>query len=344
MLRTTQPAVGGVLALALLATAVAVVHAPDPAAAQTLDDLDRLERRVEGIEDHLDVVTTRYEGTWAAIEATQIEIDGLRARVRALRTEVARVEASLGDRARSAFKRGSTSTVQALLASEGSQAVVERAGLLAALQLRERARVEDALAARTRLGQTRALVEDRQHHLDGLQARLADEAVELQAALEGAQREASQVRSLVARQRRIDRGPQRGIYACIFDRGALRFRDTWGAPRSGGRRHKGTDVFAAMGAPVYAITAGVVQRHSNSRLGGISLYLRGDDGNVYFYTHLRGYGPRGAVGTRVVAGQHVAYNGNTGNARGGAPHVHFEVHPGGGAPINPYAWLAAACH
>jgi murein DD-endopeptidase MepM/ murein hydrolase activator NlpD len=121
------------------------------------------------------------------------------------------------------------------------------------------------------------------------------------------------------------------------------FRDTWGAPRSGGRRHQGTDVFAPYGTPVYAFTDGVIQRHANSALGGISIYLRGDDGHVYFYAHLSSIDPSASVGTRVTRGQQVGRNGSTGTAPRNAPHVHFEVHPGGGSAINPYPWLAAAC-
>jgi len=194
------------------------------------------------------------------------------------------------------------------------------------------------------LEQTRQLIADRERELDELQARLEAEAQVLQERLSDAVSEARRIRSVVARQRRIDRGAQQGIYACIFDPGTFRFRDTWGAPRSGGRRHKGTDVFAPMNQPVFAFTSGVIIRRSWSRLGGLGLYLRGDEGNVYYYAHLSSVEPRGTPGTYVTAGQLIARNGATGNASRSAPHVHFENHPGGGAAINPYQWLAAACY
>jgi murein DD-endopeptidase MepM/ murein hydrolase activator NlpD len=119
------------------------------------------------------------------------------------------------------------------------------------------------------------------------------------------------------------------------------FVDSWGAARSGGRTHKGTDIMNPMRNKVHAIVDGVISRFSNSSLGGISLYLRGDDGNEYYYAHLDSYASR--VGQRVKAGELIAYNGQTGNARFTAPHVHFEVHPGGGAPVNPYPYVKAAC-
>lgn len=121
------------------------------------------------------------------------------------------------------------------------------------------------------------------------------------------------------------------------------FIDSWGFPRSGGRRHKGVDMFAPMGAPVYAMTDGVIARHSTSRLGGLSLYLSGDDGNLYYYAHLQRILPDYGPGRRVEAGELIAANGDSGNARGGSPHIHFEVHPGGGGPVPPYAYSAAAC-
>jgi murein DD-endopeptidase MepM/ murein hydrolase activator NlpD len=128
--------------------------------------------------------------------------------------------------------------------------------------------------------------------------------------------------------------------ACILER-PYSFIDSWGAARSGGRRHQGTDVMAPHGARVFAFVNGVVSRESSSTNGGIQLYLQGDNGIEYFYAHLSGYAV--GTGTRVRAGQLVAYNGQTGNARYTAPHVHFEVHPGGGAPVNPYPYVKAAC-
>jgi murein DD-endopeptidase MepM/ murein hydrolase activator NlpD len=128
--------------------------------------------------------------------------------------------------------------------------------------------------------------------------------------------------------------------ACILAR-PYSYVDSWGAPRSGGRSHQGTDVMAPHGARVFAFVNGVVSRESSSANGGIQLYLQGDNGVEYFYAHLSGYAV--STGTRVRAGQLIAYNGQTGNARYTAPHVHFEVHPGGGAPVNPYPYLKRVC-
>jgi len=121
--------------------------------------------------------------------------------------------------------------------------------------------------------------------------------------------------------------------------GPRAFTNDWGQPRSGGRTHKGTDILAPRGTPVVASVSGTVRGH-NSRLGGISYYLHGDDGNTYFGTHLQSLS--GASG-RVSQGTVLGYVGNTGNARGGPTHLHFEIHPGGGRAVNPYPTLRQHC-
>lgn len=120
--------------------------------------------------------------------------------------------------------------------------------------------------------------------------------------------------------------------------GATSFSDTWGAPRSGGRRHQGVDMFATRGTPIVAHVSGEV-RHSQSGLGGLQYYLYGDDGNRYFGSHLDSFGASG----QVEAGTVIGTVGNTGNARWTSPHLHFEVHPGGGSAINPTPYVSAAC-
>ncbi len=116
------------------------------------------------------------------------------------------------------------------------------------------------------------------------------------------------------------------------------FTDTYGAPRSGGRSHQGTDLLAPYGSPVYAVVSGRV-RTASSSLGGISLYLEGDNGETYFYAH--NSANVASTGQRVGAGDLVARVGSTGNA-GGTNHVHFERQVGGRS-VNPYDFLRRLC-
>ncbi|MGH9281431.1 MAG: murein hydrolase activator EnvC family protein [Acidimicrobiales bacterium] len=121
--------------------------------------------------------------------------------------------------------------------------------------------------------------------------------------------------------------------------GPRAFSNDYGDPRSGGRSHQGNDIMAPRGTPVVASVAGTVKGH-NSSLGGISYYLNGVDGNTYFGTHLDRLS--GASG-RVAAGTVVGYVGSTGNASASVPHLHFEIHPGGGRAVNPFATLSKYC-
>ena len=136
--------------------------------------------------------------------------------------------------------------------------------------------------------------------------------------------------------------PVRSGITCPFAAGRTQFIDSWGFPRSGGRTHKGTDMFAPFDEPVYAVAAGVIDT-GNGGMGGKTVWLSADDGSAYYYAHLNGFAV--SDGQRVQQGELIAYNGNSGNATGTSPHVHFQVHPSGrrGAPVNPYGTVAAVC-
>ncbi len=120
------------------------------------------------------------------------------------------------------------------------------------------------------------------------------------------------------------------------------FINDWGFARSGGRTHKGTDVFAPRGTKVLAPDSGRVTLRSNS-LGGITIWLSGDNGISYYLAHLDGYASGLGTGDRVGSGEVIGYVGNTGNAVGTSPHLHFQMHPGGGSAVNPFPTLRHYC-
>lgn len=130
---------------------------------------------------------------------------------------------------------------------------------------------------------------------------------------------------------------------------AAELKDTWGAARSGGRAHKGIDIFAARGTPVLAAAEGVIVRRDSSGLGGLSLYERGQDGRtIYYYAHLNGYRAGLEEGDLVRRGDVIGYVGSTGNVTG-SPHLHFAVFTvtdpnrwWRGRDLNPYTLLRAS--
>ena len=118
--------------------------------------------------------------------------------------------------------------------------------------------------------------------------------------------------------------------------GATFFND-WGFPRSGGRSHAGTDLFAPRGTPVRAPASGLVEV-ANGAIGGKQFRLTTPAGVLFFGSHLDDFGATG----QVRAGDVIGYVGDTGNARGSRPHLHFEVHPSGTA-VNPFPLVHSSC-
>jgi murein DD-endopeptidase MepM/ murein hydrolase activator NlpD len=152
--------------------------------------------------------------------------------------------------------------------------------------------------------------------------------------------------------------PAKSVPRLIFPVvGTTSYIDDFGAPRAGGA-HEGIDIMAARRAPAVAVEAGTVEFWTTSANAGCMLYLHGASGTTYLYIHLnndltahndnRGtcvagtaYAPRLKDGARVAAGQLIGYVGDSGDANGIHPHLHFEVHPGDGASVDPYPFLRA---
>ncbi len=127
--------------------------------------------------------------------------------------------------------------------------------------------------------------------------------------------------------------------------GGHELRDSFDAPRSGGRTHHAIDIAAPRGTPIVAVVDGTITRRHWNRLGGNTLYLASADGRMdFYYAHLDAYQDGIEVGTRVRRGQVLGTVGSTGNARG--PHLHLQVldkrGDGRGTPVNPYDLLRGA--
>jgi hypothetical protein len=114
-------------------------------------------------------------------------------------------------------------------------------------------------------------------------------------------------------------------------------------------------------APALAAEPGKVKFWTHSASAGCMLYLYGASGTTYYYIHLnndltgrndnRGKCVAGTAyakglkdGAKVTAGQVVGYVGDSGDANGIHPHLHFELHPNGGHAVDPYPWLQSGLH
>ena len=126
--------------------------------------------------------------------------------------------------------------------------------------------------------------------------------------------------------------------------GRCSFTNTWQQAR-GSRSHEGVDIIAPKGNLIYAVVDGTITKvYNNASLTGNGVRLTTADGTYFFYAHLDTIAPNIVPGTVVKAGQILGTNGATGNTA--TPHLHFEVHPFGGAAIDPTPVVAAvnACH
>lgn len=114
--------------------------------------------------------------------------------------------------------------------------------------------------------------------------------------------------------------------------------DSWHAPRSGGRKHQGIDIFARRGTPVVSPVDGLVTSIGQDRLGGNIVRVLGPGRQVHYFAHLDSIAPleRWQV---VRAGDVLGFVGNTGNARGGRPHLHYGIYTAAHGAINPYPLL-----
>jgi murein DD-endopeptidase MepM/ murein hydrolase activator NlpD len=132
---------------------------------------------------------------------------------------------------------------------------------------------------------------------------------------------------------KLDRFPIQG--SCFFG-------DTWHAARGGGRLHEGVDIIAAEGKLLYAVTDGTITKRFWDKPGALSgngLRLTTANGTYFTYLHLLDVAPGIEIGTKVKAGDVIGFNGNTGASA--TAHLHFEIHPFGGAAINPYPYVKA---
>jgi murein DD-endopeptidase MepM/ murein hydrolase activator NlpD len=284
---------------------------------------------------------TTYATTKQRVVDLEAELDGLEGAITGLATDeraaVRRVEAARRQfeaRTASAVVRGQTDNLSALVATDDPNELAIAQTLLGSVldaddqALREYREAKQEVSA----------------YLVGVAERLVDARLELEAA------RASLVesrRAAVAAQFNLAvfaAGSEIVIHGFVFPVGDPHsFWDSFGAPRMMGtgyeHAHQGTDIMAPFGTPLLACERGIITEMGTDVLGGTKLWLKGESGTYYYYAHLSAFAEGLTDGTVVDAGDIIGLVGDTGNAKGGAPHLHFEIHPDGGMAVNPYALL-----
>ena len=316
------------------------------------DDLAAARQKVQQARAAADAVATRVTEAYGQAQALEDEISSVQERIADGKARAELLREAARRRALNAYTDAGDETAVVVLETDDPNDAARRAEYLERINARDNAAVdelgalnEDLEIQRVELGRAKEehstvleQLETEQAQLDGLlqEAIAAETALEERLARESAARRAAELAA--ARGPRSGGGSGQVVGGLVCPVPGSAFSDSWGAPRSGGRSHQGTDLMAGYGTPTYAVTSGSVSVSSSGN-GGNQLYLNGTDGNTYFYAHLQSYAVSGGS---VSQGQLVAYVGDTGNATG-VPHLHFEIHLGGGSPINPYPTLASIC-
>jgi murein DD-endopeptidase MepM/ murein hydrolase activator NlpD len=301
---------------------------------------DDLQRRA-------DAAAVRYDRAVAELSKVADEIARLERRIGDAEARMAPMRANVTRRAVSVY-----TTDRGLDAFSGFADGDDLVESARAAKLASGASVRDYIAIRTiadasiemgkRRDELHARRAEQQQAIDDL--RVERRNVEMALAFMAKRDRALQSR-LIVRASRDERAPVEapaGPIPVVTDficpiQGPMTFSDTWGAPRSGGRRHEGTDLMNATGTPNVAVVSGSFEMH-RSGLGGLSIYLHGDDGHTYYYAHLsQVVGPD----RRVAQGEVIGRTGSSGDAT--TPHTHFEFHPNGGRAVNSYPLIKAHC-
>ena len=347
--RTKLARIGAVAALFAL-TAVPLIAAG--ASGQEQSDL---KSRMEAIQARLDAATVKVEELREEQDEVLQEIDDIEGRMAELEDSNEKLEKRVIARANAMYRTGSSGMVEVLFSADDFADLTTRAELMSRVSVDDSGvfvrlyRSQKELSAlstqlsdeKARLADTEDRMEAEAQRLQGEFDAVAAEYEELQAKLAAqAQAQAqAQAPSGAPSAPSAPQGPVRftGGMTCPVA-GPVSFVDSWGAPRAG-HTHVGVDMMAAYGTPVVAITSGTITYAAYDGSGGNMIFLSGDDGNQYWYMHNQ---QNLVTGGRVSAGQQIATVGDTGNATG-TPHVHFEYHPGGGAPVNPYPVVAPIC-
>jgi murein DD-endopeptidase MepM/ murein hydrolase activator NlpD len=343
------------LCLAVIITSLLIGLSIAPALADEVSDKKQqaqaAEQQLNSLQGQLNRLTSELNQTQSHLASLQDSIERNQAQLQAEQAECDRWQAILSQRLVAMYKEGNSAAMEVLLDCEDFDTFINSYDYMARIGNRDAETIATTKDLMLQIKQKRAELDaqkaDHQAQLANLanqQQAIQSKLNEQKALLAGLNNDVASL--LSTRYQRsaggssggsygtpINIGPVNGLYFPVA--GPHSYTNDWGAPRAVGRTHKGCDVMASWGTPCVAITSGTVEQRSGGNAGNY-IALHGDNGHLYYYMHLSKFATSG----HVSAGQLIAYVGDTGNARG-CPHLHFEWHPGGGGPVNPYPLLCA---
>jgi len=301
---------------------------------------------------------TQYEAAVVEVDRVVRKQDAVSGSVTSHGEQLEQIQAEIEEQAVELYMRGGLASPGIIFSASSVDEYMTTSEFLTAAATGGQQTLDELVAARGELTRFNAQLDDTRVELEVVESQKLDARNSQESAMEAEQAayaklsgrckelatqyDKEQAEIQARAKQRASGSVQVGSFICPFTPGRTSFIDSWGAPRSGGRAHKGTDMFAAWNEPMYAVTSGRVVL-GNSGLGGKTIWLLGDNGLGFYYAHLSDFNV--ASGASVSQGATIGFNGDSGNARGGSPHPHFEIHPGGrgSSAVNPYPTLAGAC-
>ena len=336
---------------ALLCAALALVLGTLPlstAFGDTLSDKQeqakQVKQQLQANQSELNRLTAALSQTESQLAAVEANIERNQAELETAQAELARYQGILNARVKAMYMEGNASSLEVMLDSSSFDDFLNSYDYMRMIGDYDTEMIDATRSLTAQIQEKRAGLESSRAQYEAQAASQASQRASIQAKLAEQQSILSgldaDISAMVSQQVAASGGggggywtvgPVDGLYFPVA--GPHSFTNSWHAPRTG-HLHQGCDVMANYGVPCVAITSGNVVQRSGGGAGNY-IFLYGDNGNLYYYMHLGSYGASG----HVSAGQIVGYVGDTGSP--GIPHLHFEVHPGGGAAVNPYPLLSA---
>jgi murein DD-endopeptidase MepM/ murein hydrolase activator NlpD len=338
--RSARLLLAAVLSLAALTAATAALLTTPAHAAPTVADL---RRQLESVRGQLRDVGASYDQAYWQLDESEKRIEELDGQIAQTERELDASQKALGARVDRMYRMDPVDYLNVLLGASSFQDLVTTLDFITRVGQADADAIQESKRLSAKLAEERQSAEAERQKRAAAFERLAAERERLKGKLSATQAEYTRVKKALDAQlggpaRQVAGVPSAGSGMVFPVQGVHYYSDTWGASRDGGRRsHQGTDIMAPRGTPCVAVLSGSMST-SYSGKGGQSIWLHADNGWTFYYAHLDGFAVGGG---RVSAGQVIGYVGSTGNASGGAPHLHFEIHPGGGAAVNPYPYLRA---
>lgn len=319
--------------LTIVATMVLTLVPSSPADALTLA---QVQKRVATIKKQLRVVSDRLDRAELELSQSEDAISAHRIALKRSQQRRAVLSKAVGGRAAELYMLG-TQPVSLVSAAGDITTLIQRMNYLEQIIYAERSMLEGIRTLRHRAREQSIRLRDAERHAQGIRNTLAARQGDLSVRLAELSRLESFLESVSPRRgARGSRGAGRGMFCPVV--GSNVVSNNYGSPRPGGP-HTGVDIRANTGQPVRAVLPARVVDTPTGGWVGIGIVIRDLAGNEWWYAHLsRRYV---SVGEHIGAGEAMGAVGNTGRSYGS--HLHFEYHPGGGAPSNPYHITASAC-